>query len=126
VRALDLPHGDPFIAEILDGLEVDVWRARMIVACLRGTLAFADGQDAGAYLAQAEAALAGGRVVVQRRHAALHAPNPEELLPAIGNATIYPYGYLKQADELCYWERELQQLRVLLGVSDDTPPACVF
>jgi hypothetical protein len=126
VRALDLPADDPFIAEILDGLEIDVWRLRNIVACLRATLAFADGQGDGGHLAEAEAALAGGRAVVQRRHAGLHYPVRDEITMSIGNATIYPFGYLKQADELCYWEREIVQIRKLVGLTDLVAPSCVF
>ncbi len=126
IRALGLPAGDPFVAEIEDGLAIDVARAHAIAACYRAALTLADGGTGTAELAEAEAAVTAARVIVRRRHAALHHPNPAEIAEPNANATIYPFGYLQKADELCYWERELVQVRNLLGVSNEVPPACVL
>jgi hypothetical protein len=126
IRALDLPAGDPFVAEIEDGLEIDVARAHAIVACYRAALAFGASGAGTAELADAEAAVAAGHVIVARRHAALHDPNHAEIAEQNVNSTIYAFGYLQKADTLCYWERELVQLRNLLGINQDTPPACVM
>jgi hypothetical protein len=128
VHAAGLPADDPFVVEIIDGLEVDLARIRMQRAAYAAALAHGAGDTTGAAakLAEAEAATAEGRVIVRRRHAALHDPAHAEIAEPNVNATIYAFGYLGKADELCYWERELVELRNLLGVSDDVPPACVM
>jgi hypothetical protein len=126
VHAAGLPAGDPFVAEIVDGLEVDLARIRMQRAAYAAAFAFGGGAAGTTELAAAEAATADARVVVLRRHAALHDPAHAEIAEPNVNATIYAFGYLGKADELCYWERELAELRNLLGVSKDVPPACVM
>ncbi len=126
VQSFGLPDGDPFVIEIEDGLEIDVARAHAIAACYRAALAFGAGGTGASELAAAEAAVAAAHAIVLRRHAALHDQKHAEIAEANVNSTIYAFGYLQKADELCYWERELVQLRNLLGTSDATPPACVM
>lgn len=77
-------------------------------------------------LTTAETALADGQRVVASRHAHLHDPDPSRLLLENGNATIYAYGYLNEADSLCYWERERAQVRQLVLGSGDTIPGCAL
>ena len=42
------------------------------------------------------------------------------------NQTTYQFGYLYMADTLCYWNRELAQVKNQLGDASVIPPACVF
>lgn len=117
---------DPWMAELADGAEVTAARARYVRALYAAVVAHADGGDPAPLLADADAALAAGRAAVQRRHAAMHHPEPLLLTGGDANATIYPFGYLKQADELCYWERERAQARELI-LGEDTPAAaCIY
>lgn len=121
---LDLEHR--FIAEIGDGLAVDADRARFIRALTTAVVAHAKGEDPGPSLAEADAALADGRAVVQRRHANLHDPEPSRLLLPTDNPTLYQYGYLRWADELCFWERERAQVLNLVQSAGLTVPGCAL
>ena len=42
------------------------------------------------------------------------------------NQTYYQYGYLRNADTLCFWNRELLQVGAILGNTTETPPNCLF
>lgn len=102
-----LPDVDgPWAAEIVDGIEIDRARARFVHAIYDAVARAAVGQPgAEDALSTAAAALVAGRAVVARRHAALH-DRDRRLLEEGGNATFYQYGYLRYADDLCYWRRE--------------------
>jgi hypothetical protein len=115
--------GDPFFDELRDGFAVDVARAAFAADVLAAALAGARGEDAAAHLTAAQARLDEARVVITRRHDALHWPDGELISnPSDQNATIYRYGYLGRADELCYWRRELGQVQVALGQEAEVPP----
>jgi hypothetical protein len=118
----------PFLAEVVDGTAVTAARARFIHALYAAALSRARGASPEPSLAQAEQALAAARQVIERRQAALHAPPPlaEELVGTSHNPTIYPFGYLKQAHTLCYWQRERVQARRALGLSQETVPPCIL
>ena len=118
---------DTFVLEVLDGVEIDATRAHFAHDITRAVVDFADGMSADAALAQADAALEAGRAIVARRHAAMHDPEPLRLVERRDNATLYPAGYLRFADNLCYWERERTQARNLIsGTEDDVPPCFDF
>ncbi|MBN2799108.1 MAG: hypothetical protein JXX28_08160 [Deltaproteobacteria bacterium] len=121
LAALGVGREDPFLAELEDGLAVDVARAGFVEALADATLA----DDPGPALALAEDALAAGREAVTRRHAALLDPEPARLITQGANPTIYPAGYLYHADTLCYWERERAQVRNLLLGEQAEVPGCV-
>ncbi len=112
--------------ELRDGLAVDTARLRFVCALYQAAAALARGDATDALLAEADDAFAAGRTAVDRRHQHLHYPNPELLLTTNTNATYYQFGYLKQADEMCYWDRERAQLRNLVDGTDDAIPTCVF
>ncbi len=107
---LDQRSADPFVAELADGLRVTAGRARFVTLWLRALLDGLDGGDATGRLADAEALLAAAEQVVARRHRRLHDPLAERLLTRQANPTVYQYGYLLRADELCFWHRELAQV----------------
>jgi hypothetical protein len=104
--ALDLAD-DPWLAEVRDGFAIDRARTAFAAAVAEAALHGARGEDATDALAAAATARADARGVVDRRHAALHDPLPERLRVRADNATLYDYGYLIRADELCFWGREL-------------------
>ncbi len=117
---------DRWADEVADGLAVDAARARYVAALYDAVLLAADGADPTAALAEADAQLAAGRAVVDHRHAHLHDPDPERLLKDGSNPTLYDYGYLTNAETLCFWQRERVQVReVLLGESG-TDPGCTL
>lgn len=126
VDALSIAHDDPWYAEVRDGMAVDADRVRFIAALYRAAAVHADGGAVDALIATADAALADARHVVAGRHAHLHDPTPARLLVEDSNATIYQYGYLNEADTLCYWVRErgLFDQQILGGST--TPPGCVL
>ena len=123
--ALGVGRDDPFLAEIEDGLAVDVQRAAFQQALVGAVLASARGEDPSARLDAAEAAYAAGQEVVARRHGALHYPEPGLLLDEDNLPTLYTAGYLHHADTLCFWERERAQVRNLLLDEGLTVPGCV-
>lgn len=120
--AIAPPSGDDrWSAEVRDGLEVTALRASF-VAALYG--AAADPAAAEAGLAAADAHLEAARVVVARRHASLHDDVGGRLTVAGENPTLYQFGYLHRADELCYWEREAIQAANLIHGASDAVPGC--
>jgi len=119
-----LPAADgPWAAEIADGIAIDAARARFIHAIYDAVAEAAAGDPgAEAALTEAQAALVAGQVIVARRHAALHDRDPR-LREADGNATFYAYGYLRYAEDLCYWQREwLMAANAVRGQSATIPP----
>ncbi len=120
--------GDAWLTEAADGIEVTALRGEYVVALYESVLADADGKgaDRDAAIGRAEAALKIAKATVARRHARLwDGPSQRTLLRA-ANATVYPYGYLHEADTLCFWERELVQVRNLLLGQKATVPGCIF
>lgn len=115
---------EPWLAETRDGIAVDAHRARF--AHLVWSAVAAEG-DARALLEEASRELDAARVVVARRHGAMHDPSPERLTARrVLNATLYQYGYLREAHLLCFWERELAQARNLLLAQTERVPGCVL
>jgi hypothetical protein len=118
---------DSWAAEIADGADVDVLRARFAAATWGAVVTFADGGDPADELAAADAALDQAREVVARREAAFHDPDGERWTrQKWSNPTIYDYGYLREASSLCFWERERAQARNLVLQEDEVVPACIF
>ena len=121
LRRLDLPLADPWVAEVVDAIEVTARRVRFVEAIYAAAIDVAVGSSPAQWMGIATASLEAARSVVARRHGRLHDPDPRRLLDPAPNATSYPYGYLRYADELCYWERELAQLREALGQEVSVP-----
>ena len=63
--------------------------------------------------------------VVHVRHGALHSQD-KRLLDYAGNATQYPYGYLRNADTLCFWRREMAQVDAIVTDASGVIPDCLF
>lgn len=126
IDAIGIAHDDRWYSEVHDGVAVDADRTRFIAALYRAAATSADGGAIDDLLATADAALADARKVIAHRHAHLHDPTPSRLLVEEDNATIYKYGYLNEADTLCYWVRERQQLDQQLLGGTATPPGCAI
>jgi hypothetical protein len=115
---------EPFSAEIRDGVEIDLHRTEFAHAVFSAAIVRAEGGDPAPLIAAAQAAKAAAEITVRRRHAAMHDRDPARLVATRRRtALLYQYGYLREADTLCYYTRELAQLDVALGGSS-TVPGC--
>lgn len=126
LEGLGLADDNPFFVELKDGVGVTASRGRFIHALYRAVLAEAEGAAADRWLAQAEAELSRAETFVSRRRRALWDPDATELLRVMPNPTFYDYGYLREADTLCFWKRERAQVRNLLRGEGLFVPACVL
>lgn len=79
-----------------------------------------------ALLKSAEDELAKAETLVRKRRNALWDPDSVEILRNNDNPTFYDYGYLREADTLCFWKRERAQVRNLLLGEGLFIPACVL
>jgi hypothetical protein len=127
VEALPAVASDPFLAELRDGVAIDVVRTEHAHALWQAAVLSARGGDASAMESAIDAAMEDARTIVDRRHAALFDPDPEEILAMrIRNALLYGYGYLREAQTLCFWNRERIQYRNEFHGETTTVPACVL
>lgn len=115
---LDLPES-VFVDEVRQGLQIDVLRAQHAADVAQAVLELDP-----TLLDAAEARLPTAQAVVDARHGDLMDPNPERLLTEGGNPTLYQFGYLHRAAELCYWERELAQARNVVQDAGLPIPGC--
>jgi hypothetical protein len=112
-----------YLREVIDGLWVTALRAEFANAVVSAALSEAPTDD----LSRAEAALSAAAEVVARRHADLHDPHGERLVSASWeNPTLYDFGYLLRAEELCFWKKELAEVREAHGLSTDPSPLCAL
>lgn len=121
-----LDRNDRWYRELADGVAVVHVRLQYIRAIYMAAFEWGASGDPGQWPGLADELLAEGRAIVERRHADLHSPTPENLIYVTTNATLYQFGYLKQAHELCYWERERAQMRRLTLGDDLSVPGCIF
>lgn len=122
-KGLDLQR---VMQELRDGAEVTTLRARYVATLYQAAVLGLDGGQGQLELLEDAAEL---REEAQRwvsaRHGRLFAGPSSPLIDAsYENPTIYPYGYLWPADALCYWDREMIELKNQLGLSSDTVPDC--
>jgi len=123
---------DRWADELRDGYEIDRLRVQFVIATYEAVIAHVEGDEATARVRDEEArgALAAAKVVVTRRHAALHDTHHRRLVDKSSdenpNRTFYQYGYLYNADTLCFWQRELLQVEGILGRTSVAPPGCLL
>ena len=101
-------------------------RVRYIHALYAATLAYAASGNDGGFLAAAETSLATGKEIVARRRKQLWDPDPKTILRNTPNPTFYQYGYLREGDSLCFWERERAQARNAVLQAGQAVPGCVL
>ena len=123
-----VPGDDRWLAEIRDGVEVDVLRARFMVAMLTSMLAHADGDASSARESFSSAIMFkdAAQEVVHRRAAGFHDPDPSRLVERADNPTIYDFGYLHMSDTLCFWERDRVQVGRIVAGATGTDPGCAL
>ena len=121
-----LPSEDPVMAELKDGMQVTAARVQFIHALYAATLAYAASRNDGGFLASAETSLATAKEIVARRRKQLWDPDPKTILRNTPNPTFYQYGYLREGDSLCFWERERAQARNAVLQAGQTIPGCVL
>ncbi|MGN6106543.1 MAG: hypothetical protein ACTHU0_15665, partial [Kofleriaceae bacterium] len=126
IEAAALPPGR-WTDELRDGFAIDRHRARFVLETYEATLAHLGGDGAAMdrHLARARELLARGRDVVTARHADLHDTHRRRLVDRTSNHTFYQYGYLNNADTLCFWERELAQVEALRDPASIVP-GCLY
>lgn len=108
-----------YVREVEEGLAIDRLRAHHAADVAQGVLDMDLGpiEDASGRIDQA-------RAIVDARHSDLADPDPERLLSEGENPTLYKYGYLLRAEELCFWERELIQARNVVAGESERVPGC--
>lgn len=126
VDGLGLDTSEGFEAEVIDGVEVTAHRARFVASVYRGVMNYLAGTDPHPMLDKAQQELDAAQAVVERRHRALFDPDPLLLIHQPANPTLYQYGYLYEADTLCYWNRELIQAKNIALGSGIPVPGCVL
>ncbi len=125
VDGLGLDATDPWLAEAIDGFDIDADRTHFMLSLYSAVATYAATGSDGGWLEKADSAMADAKAVVARRDAALHYPNPNQILAAGTNSTFYQSGYLTEAGTLCYWNREqIQALQVIHGDGAQAP-GCV-
>jgi len=126
VQSLASVAEDPWFDEVADGVRVDALRADFAHALYSATLRWAETGGDDGWLAVADVAHDQAREVVARRHAAMHDPDPERLVEYASNPTLYQFGYLNRADELCFWTKERVEAANVIEGSDEVPPGCAL
>jgi hypothetical protein len=126
-RTARLPADDRWAAEVIDGVVVTRLRAAFIADIYAAVVAAADGdRSLGTLrLGEAQDALAAAAAVVARRHGDRHDADLR-LVENNGNPTLYQYGYLRFASDLCFWKRELVMADNAVTGATATPPGCFF
>jgi len=121
---LDVPaRGKAWLAETIDGLEINMLRARQTVQLYRAALAHGAGdEDAAAkLLADAAKTLAAAEVVIRRREKAYRYPAEQTHGGGITketakpNGTTYPWRVHTKTHLLTYWKNRHQQVTDLLA-----------
>ncbi|MBA3464429.1 MAG: hypothetical protein H0T46_31045 [Deltaproteobacteria bacterium] len=113
--------------ELRDGFAINTIRARFVEATYDASLAHIDGDTARAKqrFEDAKKLIAKARPVVKSRHADLHDTHLRRTVDKTSNQTFYQFGYLYFADNLCYWQRELDQVDQQMG-GTAIPASCFF
>ena len=126
LEAAPLAGKDPFFDELVDGLEITAARARFTWAVFASAQAFNTGHSFDASLEVAKSQLRRGQRAAGRRRLAFHAPNGQQLISDGANPSFYDYGYLRDANTVCFWRRELAQMKNLVEQAGVAVPGCVL
>lgn len=113
------------LREIADGLQVTALRARYSAQIYRIAMALGRSEATESLFAAAQTTLDTAKTVVAKRHADLWHPDAKKLTTSSKNLTIYPFGYLTQANTLCFWGRELVEVTNLRDGTKTPLAGCV-
>lgn len=126
-RAMALPGNDLFLDELRDGIAIDVERASFAHALWGAALAGAEGEDISSRLVDIDASIARAQVIVNARHGALLDRDGATLIARrLRIALLYGYGYLREAQSLCFWNRERAELANAFHGESALVPFCVL
>ena len=122
----NLDRDDPIAREVSDGIAITAARARYVVALYTAALLHSDQGNVHDALSQAEAQLEIAVTLVADRRAHFHDPEVDRLVIRAKNPTLYDYGYLFNADTLCFWQRERAEVRELVLDTEESDPGCTL
>lgn len=104
----------PYCAELRDGIQIVRLRLLHSIRLYEAVLDHArGGSRAAALLAEAAALTLSAKAVIDGR-APFYRFDPERLIGAYSNPTIYKFGYLRQAHTQCLWLRQEEQVAFIL------------
>jgi hypothetical protein len=114
--------------ELRDGITINRLRTKFVIEAYQAVVSHLIGatEDARRRLDEASRLMEQAAVVVAGRHGDLHDALGAKLIEPTTNRTFYQFGYLFMADTLCYWERELVQVRGILDGVSEPVPSCLF
>jgi hypothetical protein len=112
--------------ELRDGFAIDRLRTQYIHALYSAVVDHARGASADAAYARANDLFDRAQPIIKSRHGDMHDGRRRRLLDRAPNHLLYQYGYLHQADTMCFWRREMIEVGTILGKTSETPPGCLF
>jgi hypothetical protein len=125
MEGLSLPESR-WSRELRDGFEITLLRTQYIHALYTTIIAHARGTSTAESAARAQELYERAQPVIKRRHADLHDKHDRRLLDRTPNYGLYQYGYLYHADVMCYWRREMIEVRTILGTNTEILPHCLL
>jgi len=124
-RTATVPEPNAWFVEVHQGLTVTALRARFAAEVFGAAVTLARGGDPQPELLAAASTMGEAAEQVHARHAALHWTGGTRILDQVDdNDTLYQFGYLAKADDLCFWERELIQMENEAGGTPQSVPDC--
>lgn len=109
-----------FVDEVIDGFEVDFFRS-LFVYNVYSAVFYGD----MSYLNQAEEIMKNVAEIIKGRHSKLYYKQSDKILYSNENPTIYKFGYLKQADQLCLYKRDFIKAKNILNNYNEEVPSCI-
>ncbi len=127
LAALSIDPDDRWLGEIVDGVHVTRVRVDFAIAVWTAAVDLADGTNVDAAFPRLMTIEAEAATVVAHRLAHFHAPNGAELTAEVRHsALLYQYGYLRHANNLCYYRRERIELDNLAHGGHVPVPNCLL
>lgn len=127
LAALSIDPDDRWLGEIVDGVHATRLRVDFAVALWTAAADFGDGTDVDAVFPRLMAIEADVASVAAHRLAHFHAPNGDELVAESRRSVlIYNYGYLRHANDQCFYRRERIELDNLVHGASAMVPNCLL
>lgn len=119
----------PWCNELADGFAIDRLRVEHSLRLYQAVIDWVRGGSSHAgHLAAAKKLTERARAVITRREAEYRWP-ASKLTDAYANPTVYEFGYLRQAHQVCFWERQDLQAETLVTEGVAAPisllPSCL-
>lgn len=127
IKNIDFPEAiDAWQTEILNGVQMDIHRAQFMEHLLSAMIEHRmnNGTESLSYLSSAATERQMGQALMDQMRTQTWDPNGERLFTEGTNSTIYQFGYLHRASDLCYWQREEIQANNAISGTNEVPPGC--